>query len=241
MHSRGVPHRSLAAIWESAFRSGARSVTLLPMSASRVFLAVFLVALSVFSAFQLRALPDVWRGGRVPTWFMGGASLGPTINERSYPTFAVSGSAFTWGTLIALVGVAIHVDAVGDGGVCVLVIGLIGMLVLVPLVNTFNRPAPLVPPSRRGDLGNWAQRRARRSHGRGPGTHRIEIFEVRSADGGSTSADTFFYAQCNIESCGWMAGPIARDVKHPDPVETLRAQAAKHSSVQPEGPLIITG
>jgi hypothetical protein len=112
-------------------------------------------------------------------------------------------AVFSWGFGVAFAALAGHVTALEYAGVLVGIVGGLSMFAIVPLINAFNQPAFLVPPSRRDEPGTWTQRRERRAHKR-------------------------------------TGRPIGLGDKDLDPVDALRKQAAKHSSLKAEGPLTIT-
>lgn len=210
------------------------------VSGSVVFVALALAAFCLFSGYELWHLPRVWRGGSLPSGLSGGGASGLTLSERSYPAFAVCTAIFSWGFAVGLAAMAAHLTVVEYAGVLVGIVGIFSMFATVPLINAFNQPWFLVPPSRRQELGTWAQRRDRRAHGPASRHHQVEILEVRAGTHEPTDEHHYFLARCTVTNCGWMAGPIGRDASHLDPVSILRKQASKHSALEATGPITIT-
>jgi hypothetical protein len=172
-------------------------------------------------AFLYRRLPAIWHGS---------AELPRThsrlldVMPRSYLTFLLCDTAFLGGVVLVALAVAVplHSRAVAYAGFGV-------MLVWYPLmllhwqVNAGVRPQFLVPPSRRGEAGTWAERstrRQRRRQGLPPTEHLVEIQWL--PDG--------LMAICTADGCDWLEFP-AEDALRPE--QDLREQIAEHTSTAP--------
>jgi hypothetical protein len=158
--------------------------------------------------------------------------LGPQVNHRSYPLWTAFAVSCIGGMGLLLVGAAADLWIIGQVGAPL----MLGGVIFVPLwiaVNAVNRPAVLVPPSRRDEPGWWHERRQRshrRQAGRPATTHVVEILDVRAPASDPRPYDPYFVAVCTDDDCNWMSDPVARDAANPEPEATVRSQAATHSA-----------
>jgi hypothetical protein len=72
-----------------------------------------------------------------------------------------------------------------------------------------------------------------------PTEHVVKILDVRPPREERHPYDPYFLAVCSADDCGWVSAPIGRDEAHPDPEQSVRAEAATHSSTMtgPRRPL----
>jgi hypothetical protein len=190
------------------------------------------VGACAFAGLQASRLPRVWRGGAVPSlpWTN---MLGPQVNHRSYPLWTAFAVSVIGGMGLLLGGAAADLRIVGQVGVVLMLAGAVFVVPLWIAVNAVNRPAGLVPPSRRDQPGWWHerhQRSDRRRAGRPATTHVVEILDVRAPASDPRPYDPYFVAVCTDDDCNWMSDPVARDAAHPEPEATVRSEAATHSA-----------
>jgi hypothetical protein len=186
-----------------------------------------------FAGLQLVRLPRVWRGETGIPLPRSNLYL-PEVNHRSFPVFVGSIVFVAAGAMLVFVAVLVDARALAVIG---LICATIGVGVFAPLwilINATNRPRILVAPSRRGQLGWWAERRTQRQRqasGLPPTEHVVEILEVRPPPDEERPYPPYLVAVCTAEDCDWVSRPAGHDEAHPDPERTVREQASRHSSI----------
>jgi hypothetical protein len=58
----------------------------------------------------------------------------------------------------------------------------------------------------------------------------VEILDVRPPPEEKHPYEPYFLAVCSADDCRWMGGPYGQDAAHPDPEESVRAEARTHSA-----------
>ena len=188
--------------------------------------------LAGFAALTVVRLPKVWRGETLLSLPYSNYRA-PEVNHRSFPVFTGFIAALGGGALLLWIGVLTGGRGLTITGGMTIFVGVIVFAPLWILVNAVNRPRFLVPPTRRKDpgwWGEWRSRRRRRNEGLAPTEHVVEILDVRPPPEEKKPYDPYFVAVCSADDCGWMGGPYGRDEAHPDPEESVRAEARTHSS-----------
>jgi hypothetical protein len=208
---------------------------------SDIFFCLGALGLASFAAFAVVRLPKVWRGETLASlpW----ASVrGPEVNHRSFPAFTGFIVGIGAGAVLVWIGMLTDSRGLSTAGGLAIVLGVVVFVPLWIVVNAVNRPRFLVPPTRRQDRGWWGEwraRRRRRRAGLAPTEHVVEILDVRPPPEERDPYEPYFLAVCGADDCGWVSAPIGRDAAHPDPEQSVRAEAATHSSTMtgPRRPL----